>query len=182
MPVTQLPAISSRFMLDAGQQKLPGFDTTSAVFEADSSLLYNLEASWRKGPFWLAGEYVFNDVDGPALDSPDLGGYHVTASWALTGEMRGYNRKGGILQRLPIARSVYQGGWGAWGTSARWSDLDLSDGMVQGGEMRIFSLGLNWWLSPFMNLNWNYRWITLDRFDLNGDSRGFMGRITLLLE
>jgi phosphate-selective porin OprO/OprP len=159
----------------------PDFVDTG-VFAAESSLTYNVEASWRKGPFWLLGEYVLNDVDAPALGNPDLSGYYVTGSLALTGEMRGYNRNSGIFNPLPVARSVYQGGWGAWEVAARWSDVDLSDGGVDGGDMQILSLGLNWWLSPIFNVNLNYRWITLDRFGAEGDSSGFNSRIVLMLE
>jgi len=159
----------------------PDFVDTG-IFDATSSLTYNFEASWRKGPFWLLGEYVLNDIDAPALGNPDLTGYYLTGSWALTGEMRGYNRKSGIFNPLPVAKSVCQGGWGAWEVAARWSDLDLTDGGVDGGDMQILSLGLNWWLSPIFNVNLNYRWITLDRFGVEGDSSGFNGRIVLMLE
>jgi phosphate-selective porin OprO/OprP len=159
----------------------PNFVDTG-LFEADSSLIYNLEASWRRGPFWVHGEYVLNDVDAPDVEDPDFSGYHVTASWALTGEMRDYNRKSGIFNALPIARSVYQGGRGAWEIAARWSEIDLTDGLIEGGEMEILSLGLNWWLSPIFNVNLNYRWITLDRKGVEGDSHGLNGRVTLLLE
>ncbi len=122
------------------------------------------------------------DSSAPDFGSPDFTGCYVTGSWALTGEMRGYNRKSGIFNPLPVAKSVYQGGWGAWEVAARWSDIDLTDGFVDGGEMQILSLGLNWWLSPFFNVNFNYRWITLDRFGVEGDSNGFVSRVTLLLE
>jgi phosphate-selective porin OprO/OprP len=157
-------------------------DTGPDLFEVDSTMTYDLEASWRRGPFWLAGEYVLGDVDATALDNPDLTGYHVTASWALTGEMRGYNRKAGIFNPLPVAKSVYQGGRGSWEVAARWSELDATDGLVDGGELEILSLGLNWWLTPFFSVNFNYRWITLDRFGVTGDSSGFNSRIVLLLE
>ena len=72
--------------------------------------------------------------------------------------------------------------WGAWEIAARWSDLDLTDGSVEGGDMQILSLGLNWWLSPIFNVNLNTRWITLDRFGVEGDSSGLTGRIVLMLE
>lgn len=120
----------------------PSFVNTG-VFSADSSLIYNLEASWRKGPFWILGEYVFNDVSAPDLGNPNFTGYYLSGAWALTGEMHGYNRKSGTFGPLPVARSVYQGGWGAWEVAARWSDLDLTDGLVDGGEMQIASLGLS---------------------------------------
>ena len=170
-----------RYATEPEFKQSPIFVNTG-IFDADSSLTYNLEASWRKGPFWLLGEYVFNDIDAPQLGSPDFKGYHVTGSWALTGEMRGYNRKNGTFMPLPVAKSVNRGGWGAWEVAARWSALDLSDGLVDGGEMKVFSLGLNWWLSSIFNVNFNYRWITLDRFGVEGDSSGFMSRVTLLLE
>ena len=64
---------------------------------------------------------------------------------------------------------------------ARKSDMELTDGLVDGGEMQIFSLDLNWWLSPIFNLNFDYRWITLDRFGVEGDGSGFMSWIVLML-
>jgi phosphate-selective porin OprO/OprP len=151
-------------------------------FNADSGTTYNFEASWRKGPFWLFGEYVYNDINAPDLGNPDLTGYYVAGAWALTGEMRGYNRKSGVFNPLPVSKSVYQNGWGAWEISARWSELDLTDGGVDGGETQIMSLGLNWWLTPIFNVSVNYRWITLDRFGVEGDSGGMTTRLLLMLE
>jgi len=153
-----------------------------APFAADSAMLYQLEASWRKGPYWLAAEYVSNDVDASALGDPHFTGYHVTASWILSGEMRGYNRRAGILGPVPVAKTVNQGGWGAWEVGVRWSDIDLTDGLIDGGEMDILSFGLSWWLTPVFNFNMNYRVITLDRFGVEGDSSGFNARVLLLLE
>jgi phosphate-selective porin OprO/OprP len=155
-------------------------DTTPIA--ADSALLYNLEASWRKGPYWLHAEYVNNNVDAPALGDPNFSGYHVTASWILSGEMREYRKRSGIFGPVPIAKSVNQGGWGAWEVGLRWSDVDLTDGLVDGGEMSILSLGLNWWLTPVFNFNLNYRYITLDRFGVVGNSSGMLARVVLVLE
>ena len=154
----------------------------SGPIVADSSIMYDLEASWRKGRFWLAAEYLASDIDSPTAGDPDFGGYHITASWVLSGEMRGYNKKSGILGKVPIAKSVYQGGWGAWEVGARWSELDLTEGMIDGGEMQIASVGLNWWLSPIFNVNVNYRHIGLDRFGLHGAAHGFNTRVLLVLE
>ncbi len=159
----------------------PNFVGTG-FFGANRSVAYNFEASWRKGPFWLLGEYMLNGVDAPDLGSPDFTGFNLTGSWALTGEMRGYNYKSGTFDPLPVSKSVYQGGWGTWEAAARWSDIDLSDGSVDGGDMQILSLGLNWWLSPIFSVNLNYRWVTLDRFGIEGDSSGLLGRVVLLLE
>jgi phosphate-selective porin OprO/OprP len=154
----------------------------TGFFDANSTMAYNLEASWRKGPFWLASEYVLSDVDAPAAGNPNFTGYHVTASWILTGEMRKYHRKGGVFRPIQVAKSVYQGGVGAWEISARWSEIDLTDALVTGGEMQVLSLGVNWFLSQIFNVSLNYRFVTLDRFGVEGESSGINTRIVLFLE
>jgi phosphate-selective porin OprO/OprP len=161
--------------------KSPTFVDTGLI-DASESLQLNFEASWRKGPFWLAAEYVDTAVDSPTFGDLDFSGYHITGSWILTGEMRAYRKKTGIFGPVPVAKSVYQGGKGAWELGARISSIDLTDGLVDGGEMDILSLGVNWWLTPVFNVNFNYRYITLDRFGMDTSSSGFMARVLLLLE
>ena len=96
--------------------------------------------------------------------------------------MRPYSKKSGTFRGVPIAKSVYQGGKGAWELSARWSSIDLSDGSVEGGDMDIASLGVNWWLSPIFSINMNYRYIWNTRLGVEGSSSGFSSRLLLLLE
>lgn len=154
----------------------------TGLFDAQSTTTWQLETSFRSGPVWLAGEYLRANTDAPSVDNPELSGYHLGASWIVTGEVRGYNRRAGILGPVPIARSVYQNGIGAWEVSTRFSHTDLDDGDVEGGKMDIWSLGVNWWLSPFMSLGLNYRFIELDRDGLVGRSNGFNTRLLLILE
>lgn len=170
-----------QFFTEPEFNRSPLFVDTDRI-EADGARTYNLEAAWRRGPYWIAGEYVRTNVDAPASGDPNFGGFHVSGSWILTGEMRDYNYISGIWGPVPVARSVYQGGWGAWELGARYSTLDLSDGTIDGGAMDIWSLGLNWWLTPYFQANMNYRYITLDRGGRRGTSNGFMARIALLLE
>jgi len=161
--------------------KSPTFVDTDLI-DANDSLQLNLEASWRKGPLWIGAEYVDTAVDSPTFGDLDFSGYHASASWALTGEMRPYTKKSGIMGPLPVAKTVNQGGKGAWEISTRFSSIDLTDGLVDGGEMDIFSLGVNWWLTPVFNVNLNYRYITLDRFGFESSSNGFLTRVLLMLE
>ena len=58
----------------------------------------------------------------------------------------------------------------------------LSNRSVDGAGFDVFSLGLNWWLSPIFNVNLNYRFITNDKDGLSGDAQGVMGRVLLFLE
>ena len=161
--------------------KSPIFVDSGFINASDSTQL-NLEATWRKGPYWIAAEYVSTDVDTPTQGDLSFDGYHITGSWVIGGEMRSYNRKSGIVGPVPIAKSVYQGGCGAWEVSARYSTLDLTDGLIDGGEMDIWSVGLNWWLSPTFNVNMNYRFIENERGGLSGESSGFVTRVMVVLE
>jgi phosphate-selective porin OprO/OprP len=151
-------------------------------FEAASTLTSDLEVSWRRGPYWVSTEYVHNSVRGAQVGDPVFSGYHVSASWILTGEMRKYIRRNGTFGVVPVARSVYQGGIGAWEVSARYSSIDFNAGLVEGGAMDVVSLGLNWLLTPTFVVNFNYRHIELDRFGVRGGSDGLMGRVILVLE
>jgi phosphate-selective porin OprO/OprP len=161
--------------------KSPVFVDTE-LLDSGGQRQVNIEASWRTGPFWLAGEYVSSEVESVADGDLEFSGWHLTGSWILTGEMRGYNYKSGILGPVPVARSVYQGGWGAWEVAARYSSLDLADGPIDGGNLDILSLGINWWLSPIFNVNVNYRFITNERSALDGDAQGVMARLLLMLD
>ena len=159
-----------------------GFGTETGVLPADSFETWNAELSWRRGPFLLSSEYTRTNVDNPALGKPSFDGYWVAASWVLTGEMRAYNQKSGTFGGVPVSKSMYQGGKGAWELSARWSRIDLTDGLIEGGEMDIASLGMTWWLTPFFGVNANYRYIWNELDGLDSRTSGLNARLMLLLE
>lgn len=148
----------------------------------ESTMLYNLEAACRWGPVLFSGEFVLNQIDDDAAGNPAFSGYHGTLSYALTGEVRPYNNRSGLFAPLPVSRPVNRGGIGAWELSARYSKLDLNEGNVTGGDMDIYSLGLNWWLSTAASVGINYRHIVLDDGNMTGHSDGIMTRILLVLE
>jgi phosphate-selective porin OprO/OprP len=159
-----------------------GFGTETGVLPADKLQTWTAELSWRQGPWWFASEYTRTDVDNPALGNPTFDGYWLGASWILTGEMRAYSRKNGTFGGVPVSRSVYQNGKGAWELSARWSTIDLEDGPVRGGEMDVASLGLTWWATPFFGVSANYRYIWNELDGVEGTSSGLNTRLMLLLE
>jgi phosphate-selective porin OprO/OprP len=151
-------------------------------FAADSAMTYNLEATWRKGPFWLSGELLTTDVSSPTFGDPSFSGYHITGSWVLTGEMRPYKRRNGVMGNVPISKSVQQDGWGSLELALRWSELDLTDGLIDGGELDVLSLGVNWSLTSTFVLSVNYRHISTDRAGVAWDSSGVNTRLILMLE
>ena len=151
-------------------------------FDAESSTLYNLEAGWRSGPYWLLAEYTDNHVDAPDVGNPRLKGYHISGTWSLSGEMRPYRKPSGAFRGLPVAQNVNQGGWGAWEVGLRFSSIDLTDGDIDGGEMDILTTQLAWWATKDMLASLNYRRSWTDRFDIDGEMDSVTMRVTLFLQ
>ena len=169
------------YFTEPEMNKLPLFVDT-AIHDADRTETLNLELSWRRGPFWLASEYMQSNVKNSDLDDPSFDGYHITASWIMTGEMRPYNKNNGIFGNTPVAKTMHQDGIGAWEANARYSALNLTDGVIDGGDIQVASLGINWWLTPFFGVNMNYRHIESEQGGIRGTTDGVVTRILLILE
>lgn len=56
-------------------------------------------------------------------------------------------------------------GTGAWEIAARYSNLDLNDGTITGGELDSYTLGLNWY--PTKNTKFMLNYI-MNETDANG--------------
>jgi phosphate-selective porin OprO/OprP len=99
-------------------------------------------------------------------DHPTFWGWAIEGSWILTGETKSYtpsalnNEVGGFQGPIPSRPFSMSGGsWGAWELVARYTDTNLNwnPGQVAiagtqlagvlGGEERIVSLGVNWYLN-----------------------------------
>lgn len=150
--------------------------------KVDHFLTYVIELYWREGPILLGSEYIGNHVSSGDKGINHLGGWNVTGTWAVTGEMRKYRSRSGIFDPLPVSRPVGVGGYGALEVTSRYSAINLSGGALDGGIMRTFSLGANWWLSAKAQFGCDYRIITLDRFNAKGNSSGLNFRLMLILE
>jgi len=151
----------------------------TGLFDAESSTLVNLEASWRNGPVWILAELTRNDVDAPSYGDPTFSGYHVVGTWAVTGEVRPYNRKNGVFSALPVARDIDHGGHGAVELVLRWSDVDLTDGAIDGGEMQVATVGATWWASTSFNVSLNYQSIWNEVGGSKGRAGGFVIRLMI---
>ena len=155
---------------------------TETMEDASSTFHTGLEMAWRKGPFILQGEYIQSNVNSSNYNDPTLKGYYVVASYTLSGEMRQYNKRSGIFNRVKVANAVNSGGWGTWEVFSRWSSIDLTDKNITGGEMNTLSMGLNWWPTSSIQASVNYRYSTLDHSGQKGSNHGIVTRLVLVLE
>ncbi len=155
---------------------------TDLINDASSTFHYGLELAWVKGPFIFTSEYIQSSVSSSTFNDPGFKGYYVVASYVLSGEMRKYNKRSGLIDRVMVANEVQSGGWGSWEVFGRWSSIDLSDGAIDGGVMNTLSLGLNWWPVSTIQVNVNYRYSELDRFSQTGSNHGLVTRLSVVLE
>ncbi len=82
------------------------------------------------------------------------------ASYFLTGEHRKYKESSGAFSRVKPKSNFLdgKGGLGAWEVAARYSEIDLNDpdAGILGGEVRDFTVGVNWHLNPNARVMLNY--------------------------
>lgn len=155
------------------------FFVDTGKFPARNTRLASLEAYYRSGPLLVGGEYFFEKVDAPQADDPLLHGGNAVLTWLITGETRPYNTVGGYFKSVSPARTVFEGGPGAWEAVVQLSYIDLDDGTLHGGTFWRFTPMVNWYLSDNIRLELAYGYGTLDRYDLRGATQFFQSRIQL---
>ncbi|MCP4259964.1 MAG: hypothetical protein GY774_20990 [Planctomycetes bacterium] len=152
------------------------------LIPADEATWLSLEGGWMRGPLWVNSEFLQVNVNSESTGDPTFHGYHVNANWTLTGESRPYNKKRGFFGAPKPAKSVNEGGIGLWAVGVRYSYVDATDGLVEGGEMSKVTVGLRWIPSRYWGMDFNYGQATLDRFGTTGATDIFHTRIMILLE
>lgn len=145
--------------------------------DADGGYAAGVEfgANWRN--FYFQAENFWYGVERSAAADAAFGGYYAQASWMITGQSRRYDVASGAFQAprsfVPFSLG---GGIGAWELGLRYSHTDLNDregalgsiasaSAIRGGEQNIWTLGLNWYVSPSFRLMLNYLHIDVDRLN-----------------
>lgn len=118
------------------------------------------------GPFSVQAEYMMHTYTRDAgFTNPVFNGGYVFVSYFLTGESRAYNRKEGRFERIKPFENFFRirgedgylcTGIGAWELAYRYSWIDLNDGGILGGIAADHSFGVNWYLTPYARLMFNY--------------------------
>lgn len=138
----------------------------TGFLNADSTSAVGVELAGGFGPFAAQGEYIWNWADLDVGGTAKFDGAYVQASWFVTGESRPYDAKSGTHGRLRPAAALGEGGIGAFEVAARFSTLDLNDGLIRGGKEDNFTLGVNWYPTSYTRLVFN--WV---HFDVDGSLR-----------
>ena len=131
-------------------------------FDVGHVRLSDLEFAAVQGPLWVAAEYIQSDVSAQAVGDPKFSGSYVQVGWFLTGESRPYRTNSGTFERLRPTTKYTKGNpfrkrnGGAWEVVGRLSTIDLTEGLVEGGELTDFSASLNWYINATSRLEFNF--------------------------
>jgi len=150
-------------------------------FAADHANAVGVEAYYRPGPLMFGMEYFINQVSSSQTNNPLFHGGEIFASYLITGEVRPYNTKGAFFESVSPARTVFEGGPGAWEAVLRYSYSDLDSGTIQGGRFWRITPMLNWYLSDNVRMEFTYGYGVLYRFGITGSTQFFQTRLQLLL-
>jgi phosphate-selective porin OprO/OprP len=123
--------------------------------------LSGLELAAVAGRSSLQAEYYYVSVPGGF----DFDGGYVQASYFLTGEHRGYKRDFKVFDRVKPFEDFFRVrtgdgvccGRGAWELKARWSWVDLNEGLTgTRGYQDDITAGFNWYWNPYTRMMFDY--------------------------
>jgi hypothetical protein len=83
-------------------------------FPASNTKMVGIEAYYRPGPLLVGSEVLLSESQATESGDPMFHGGDTVVSWLLTGETRAYNTRGGFFNQVSPARTVFEGGPGAW--------------------------------------------------------------------
>lgn len=137
---------------------------TGGISNVDVQEMYAAEAVFGIGCFGFQGEYITSEVSRTDnLSDLSFNSWYAEASLFLTGESKNYRLSDGTVARTTPMSSFGNGGYGALELAARYGETDFSDQDINGGEMRVLTLGINW------HLNYNTKLVLNQTFAAKND-------------
>jgi len=106
--------------------------------DVDTLSIFGLETAFAHKNWSVRGEYFYTEWNRKTLEDTAFSGYYLQANWVLTGESFQY-RQGKFMRIRPDSSR------GAWEVALRYSNVNLNDQNVLGGEERNATLALNWY-------------------------------------
>lgn len=135
------------------------FVDTKTIGDVDHSNLIGVEAAGIFGRLSMQSEYnrdmVIRLTDS-GKPNATFDGWYAHAAYFLTNDHRPYDKSTGELDRV-----LPSGPNGAVEVLARYSTINLNDTTagIKGGEQKITTLGLNWYVNANVRLMTNYSFV-----------------------
>lgn len=133
---------------------------TGTLAMTEKAEMFGPEFALAYGPLLVVGEYTRGKADRIGMPDADFSGWHVGAALSLTGEKRAsvYRIDSGEFKGLRPARSFNpaEGDWGGFELTARYSTIDLTDGLINGGEQDVLNAGINWIVNPSIRMMFDW--------------------------
>jgi len=149
-----------------------GYMLTDGIHTVVPELLMNM------GPLSIQADAAFTYVEnartlygggglapGQGVGTAMFWGGYVEASYLLTGETRGYDRRNGTYDRVRVREPFFltrgedgrtHWGTGAWQVAYRYSFLDLNSKGINGGQLLQHEVALNWFMNDNAKLQFVY--------------------------
>jgi len=106
--------------------------------EVDEQTILGVELAWARKSYSFRSEYFVTEWDRTEQEDTRFDGFYIQANWAITGEPFKY-AQGKFLRIRP------DNPYGAFEVAIRYSQLDLNDQDILGGEQRNSSVAVNWY-------------------------------------
>lgn len=161
--------------------------------DAKGASVLGLEAAATVRNFVIESEVFKYKIDrritgALPFGNPEFSGWYIQGVWVLTGEPRPYNPAEARFD-APKMNYNFNPAAGTYGTvelAARFSDLDLNFhdcgpgraiptvataacfDAIRGGEQKISTVGLNWYLNPTIRFMLDYQHVDIDRLNAAG--------------
>jgi phosphate-selective porin OprO/OprP len=138
-----------------------------------SQQIYNVQFAAVNGPYSIQTEWYGTTIQQIGAGTVFLHGFYVFGSYFMTGEHRGYNRKGGEFDRVAVRRPIVKSpeggatGIGAIEFVARFSLTDFASPHLpiplsgnaeaeKGALLYDTTWGVNWYLNDYTRIMANY--------------------------
>jgi len=153
----------------------PNFVETGS-FSADYNNSLGGEIYFRSGKLLLGTEYHAHKFASASAANPVFFGGEAFVAYMFTGEVKPYYSSTGIFGFIKVKKSIYNGGWGAFEGMLRFTNLELTDGNLEGGDFWRITPAFNWYPSDNFRLFVAYGYCVLDRYGKQGTSNIFQVR------
>lgn len=154
---------------------------TETIENVDNINLANFEAAFVSGPFSVQAEYLtatVNNTTETIFKKYNFESYYGQLSYYITGESKNYKSSYEGFDRVKPKKNFggNDKGSGAWEVALRYSNSDLNNNDVLGGQQSDITLGLNWYLNPVSRIMINHVWANIEN---HGNASILQGRLQI---